>query len=708
MRAVPRPIEEEGFPFEDFIAVAQRESYRKEINRPLSYLHKWWARRLGSVFRAVLVGALSPPGTDARKAFYAPTDFSGAVVCDPFMGSGITVMEALKLGCRVIGRDINPVACFMVINALQSLPRERIEREYQSIESDVASRISGLYEARTAAGERAQGLYYFWVKTAPCPACNAAVDLFGSYVFARHVNRKTHPHVQVLCPQCGGVIQAHHGCTEVCCGQCKHVFDPRDAPATRTHASCTRCRQRFSIAEALAGGKPPEHRLYAKLVLDSNGRKHYLPAEAFDRRLYDRARKELASLEKAGGLLVPSGALAAGRNTTQAMRYGYLRWRDMFNARQLLCLHWLGARIARIEDRPMRELFTCLWSGVLEFNNMFVSYKGEGTGAVRSVFSNHILKPERTPLEANVWGTPKSSGAFSTLYRRRVSAAFEYAKRPFEIALDQGGKTRRIHDLAGPLRPHHCESAEELIRRRQGVHLSCGSGGSLPVPDKTVDAVVTDPPFFDNVNYSELADFFYVWQRKALGNVCGYNKPSTRQTDEVQRADPMEYAARLAAVWKESHRILKDEGLLVFTFHHSRAEAWEALGESLRQSAFRVVCVHPIKSELALAVPKHRSKAPIDLDMIFVCRKADALPFSPVEDASGVVERSYRQAIRIAGVGHRLSAGDLAVIASAWALRSSMDQGMGFGEALALVPAQVAEVRRLLNEASDGGIRRGV
>ena len=64
--------------------------------------------------------------------------------------------------------------------------------------------------------------------------------------------------------------------------------------------------------------------------------------------------------------------------------------------------------------------FWRILSGVLEFNNIFASYKGEGTGAVRHMFAHHILKPKRTPIEANLWGTPKSSGSFTNLYRSRL------------------------------------------------------------------------------------------------------------------------------------------------------------------------------------------------------------------------------------------------------------------------------------------------
>src|SRR5437879_9792772 len=105
----------------------------------------------------------------------------------------------------------------------------------------------------------------------------------------------------------------------------------------------------------------------------------------------------------------------------------------MFNARQLLCLSLLAERLRAIPNEGLRDLFACLFSGTLEFNNMFTSFKGEGTGAVRHMFSHHILKPERVPLEANPWGTPKSSGSFSTLFHSRILRALEYRDRPFEL-----------------------------------------------------------------------------------------------------------------------------------------------------------------------------------------------------------------------------------------------------------------------------------
>ena len=101
----------------------------------------WWAQRLGSVFRAVLIGALSPEDADVMGLFYRPARFPRAVVFDPFMGSGTTVGEALKLGARAVGRDINPVAHFAVRNALSEYTREEVLKTFDSIKRDVQPAI---------------------------------------------------------------------------------------------------------------------------------------------------------------------------------------------------------------------------------------------------------------------------------------------------------------------------------------------------------------------------------------------------------------------------------------------------------------------------------------------------------------------------------------------------------------------------------------
>jgi adenine-specific DNA methylase len=662
----PRAIEEVGFPFEQLGKVAQVESWRKEIHRPVYHLHKWWAQRLGSVFRAIVLGTFAPAGSDVLDLFYTPARLNGFTVFDPFMGSGTTVGETLKMGGRAIGRDINPVAYFLVRNALTLPNRDELIKTFHAIEHDVARDIARYYQARLPDGRHTDVLYYFWVKQARCPHCHEAVDLFSSYVFARHAYRMRNPEAQCVCPGCGDINVIRFDSPSVPCRSCRLSFDPHAGPARGLHATCPRCSDQkpFAIAKAIRGeGTPPSHRLYAKLVLLPNGEKAYLPADAYDLSLYARAARELGKRDNPH----PVVHIRPGYNTNQALNYGYLHWHEMFNARQLLCLDLLATRIQQVPDERMRDVFCCLFTGTLEFNNMFASYKGEGTGAVRHMFSHHILKPERQPLEAHPWGTPRSSGSFSTLFRSRILRALDYCESPFEVrAIAHNGRASgaKVSGLSLPLRHKPVDTGPEFVRGG-AVYLSCGDSSQTDIATGTVDAVITDPPFFDNVHYSQLADFFHVWQRHVLGASAPSAADTTRSNAEVQQTDPSLFATRLGAVWKECHRVLKDDGLLVFTYHHSRNEGWRCVLESLVGAHFVVVRAHPIKSEMSVATPKHQAREPIDVDMIVVCRKQDRVPTieeSPPSLVRAAVKEAASQLTRLRAAGHSPSKNDVRVV----------------------------------------------
>ena len=161
------------------------------------------------------------------------------------------------------------------------------------------------------------------------------------------------------------------------------------------------------------------------------------------------------------------------------------------------------------------------------------SYKGEGTGAVRHMFYHHILKPERTPLEANIWGTPKSSGAFSTLFRSRLLRAAQYARQPFELALsneESGMRSVKIDSINEPLIGITNSDSYQGFGGNPKLYVSCGDSAVTDLPDACVDVVVTDPPFFDNVHYSQLADFFFAWQRLILDDSPSHLTNTTRST----------------------------------------------------------------------------------------------------------------------------------------------------------------------------------
>jgi adenine-specific DNA methylase len=289
------------------------------------------------------------------------------------------------------------------------------------------------------------------------------------------------------------------------------------------------------------------------------------------------------------------------------------------------------------------------------------------------MFAHHILKPERTPLEANLWGTPSSSGSFSTLYVSRILRALEYAAAPTEIRVrEPGGKATKVRDLSEPLGFVVADTFKEFEANHARLYLSCGDSSETDIPNGSVDAVVTDPPFYDNVHYSQLADFFHVWQRHLLGDSGTRRATTTRAPGEVQDENGAAFTDKLANVLHEARRVLKDSGLLVFTYHHSRQEGWSAVLDALIRSGLRVVAAHPIKSEMSVAMPKNLAKEPIDLDIIIVCRKMDAgLAAGEVVVRMGaeVATVAAEQIARLTRRGRKLSRNDVRVVVMAQVMR---------------------------------------
>jgi putative DNA methylase len=153
------------------------------------------------------------------------------------------------------------------------------------------------------------------------------------------------------------------------------------------------------------------------------------------------------------------------------------------------------------------------------------------------------------------------------------------------------------------------------------TYLSCGDSSRTDLPDNSVNLVVTDPPFFDNVHYSELADFFYAWQALCPGSGKAQVTGSTRNEAEVQDVDASAFARKLGRVFAECHRVLRDDGLLVFSYHHSRDDGWSSVADAVMGAGFAFVQAQPVKSEMSVAAPKSQAKEPIDLDVLLVCRK---------------------------------------------------------------------------------------
>ena len=646
------------FPFSQLSLIAERESWRKEIYRPVYYLHKWWARRLGSVFRGIILGACLDSSEDFWRNYYSKNIFNKKVIFDPFMGSGVTVGEALKLGCRAIGRDINPVAYLSSSAALSKYSTEEVLSAFRKLEKHIASKLLSYFDTRTRDGEKAIVLYYFLVKIVSCPKCDGEIDLFATRIFSKNAVPRKDSSARSVCPRCGEVNFTTFDASSVKCSGCDLTYNPQQGNIKGQYVKCNHCQVEFRLVDRMSQFEEPlGFRRYAKLILSRNGRKIYEPLNSFDREIEIRVAEEFKEIANS----FPCVAVAPGYNTNQMLKHNYKYWHQLFSDRQLVCIRQIVDEIKKINDDNLRLLFASLLSGTLEFNNLFTSFKGEGTGAVRHMFANHILKPEMMPLEANIWGTKKSSGAFSCLFNSRVERALSYKTDPFELRLN-GSKSTKVHGINIPLAHNIADDFSMFNSNLETVYLSNGDSSCTDLPDSSVDLVITDPPFFDNVHYSELADFFYYWLNQII-EISSEN--TTRSVAEVQDTNAELFTAKLTSVFAESRRVLRSDGLFIFTYHHSRHEGWTAVHRAIRHAGFACVQSYPIKAEMSVSMPLQQAKSPIHLDLIVVCRKDSEITNATYKKSPIVLKAitaAKGQVSALKGAGIKVSLGDAKVI----------------------------------------------
>lgn len=641
--------------FIDFSEIAKRESWRKEIYRPIYHIHKWWAQRLGTIFRAASIKAFD---TLTLDSFYANHCYN-KIVLDPFMGSGTTLGEGLKLGCNVIGCDINPVSSFLVEEELKNVDPRDLDAAYAKIENEVAETIRYFHHTiNPDTQEKIPALYYFWVMMVATPS-GEEVPLFKNYFVSHNAYPHKKPEAQILCPDCGNIFLGKYKQPEAACPECGFTFNPNEGTVTGAFVKDS-AGKKHRIKDLIGKDSPPKEKPYGILAIAKDGEKRYLPFREYDLQLYNEASSELKKYSD----YLPKLEITPGHNADQALGYGFKYWGDLFNDREKLCLALLLKSIMKL-DQDIRGQFICLFNSTLEFNNRFCSYKGEGTGAIRPIFSNHILKPEREPVENSVWGFAQSSGCFSSLYRTRLKKAKSYLDQPFEVEVGTDGRTsKRIS--SGSIRPAIVHSFPEEQLSGQFALILNGDSSDLPLPDCSVDAVITDPPFFDFINYSELSDFFYAWLQIAYPNRMMFSSTNSRRKGEVQNSDYTVFSSNLGKVFAECRRVLKRDGELIFSFHHSRKEGWEAISKAIAAAGFYVAAVSPVYAELSASTPKAGAKEPISIDMMITCSQNRC---SITDEQIKALASDYISKLRLNGF--KLSSSDEFVVKSGCELLSN-------------------------------------
>lgn len=573
-----------SFPEQFADTLSRLEAYNKHLFRPNTYLHKWWARRCGTTFRTILKQFVSDPH---RRDYYAPKGLEGKIVLDPMMGGGTTLHEAIRLGASVIGADIDPIPVIQARASLMPLKLSELQSAFQHFFGELYSQIGHFFRTN-------------------CPVCSREVDsqytLYGS--------RKQ-------C-DCGEVVQLDQFDLRHETNRVIRIWpntwaisdgdeEPKGLPKsrrliTRDEKSCEQCGQTYRELSDI-----PYYQRYVPVAVSA-----VCPEHGY----FFRAPSDLdfENIHKADALRASLGfetgnafSIRNGPKSGDLVRHHIFSYLELFSSRQLLYLEKAIHLLGKYEN-PIRLNLALLISTSLEFNSLLCGYKGwaqNRPGAIKHVFAHHAYHIPYTAAENNPVNPKKSSGNLQSLYKDRLERGRKWAINPVERQFDANGNVHLFKIQAEFDGGVEVNDAEGLQDGNQKFLLIHGNSNKLPLEDDSIDFIVTDPPYYDSVQYSDLAAFFRVWLAYLLPDEIDWRYYDETQSAVATRRNglDMQYLTALSGIFVECGRVLKrDAGRLVFTFHHWDPNAWADLTIALKQAGFRLVNSYVLFSENPISI----------------------------------------------------------------------------------------------------------
>jgi putative DNA methylase len=556
---------------EDLHDYSLRVRNKRHIEQPLYYSGKWWARRLAGVTAWMISQALPDgPGT----------------VLDPFMGSGTTIGEALRLGHSAIGVEVNPFAAAVGQQAFQ--PRHPdLQVRYEQIVSEALRDVEQLYELgpNSPAG-------YFWAYARRCPSCRRSTLLLNRRVLVQHAYRWIVTAGWAICPYS------------------RDVFPIRDVNATKARCPCGRFVQ---LSVAVGGvrfrcafcnfpvnpwGASDETRLPPRPVLVA------VELRKGNLRTFRRPTKREVDAASARGQPVPNLPIMPihrGRSTAQVLAWGYSDWQNLLHPRQRLLAHTLSKRIALVKDQALRQALAIAFAPMWEYHSRLCSFKGIGSGAVRQALGTPVIHPVPISYEANPLQLGKgarASGDPRGWFHQRTARS---AQAFVELERHRGVPVR-------------CGTLISVAAGQADVAVLCANSANVAHLPDSVDAIVTDPPYFDRIYYDDLAGPLVAWLRYC-GVVCQSFGTG------IQGASVDGFARRLREALAPAIDALRPGGSLIFTYHHQDPAAWLALALALTPLPLTGFAVSLVPSEMPHSRMKQRSAAPISCDAVIHLKK---------------------------------------------------------------------------------------
>ena len=776
----PRVLIEDWLPVAELGIESRRERGAASALPPLSFLHIWWARRplvasaavalagvlpvwsedLANAFPDAielrdekayrrwllhLVGIWGDPvhgrrvldaanaagvklkgnGYGYRQAFRNPIprrdiDLLHSVlrhtwgelptIGDPTAGGGSIPWAASRLGLPVIANDLNGVAA-SVLKAGVEIPSTRgldLVPELKKWGGELVKRVERRMREYFPLQNGESVIAYIWANAVPCPRTGRLVPLLTDKWLRKVAGKEA---AVRLVTELNG-IELREPRFEVDLGR---KVDKGDAPTgTIARGKAVSPYDNLVIEgdyikEAAQDGLMSQV-LYAVAVKTPSGERTFRAPTDDDTNALAAAQQRFDAVKDqwfATGVL-PTEDFPDG-NDLRPKHYGLTRWVDFFTPRQALVHGTFGEEFAGLipevrealgdaADDVLFEL-ALMQGKALNWNSRLSSWNVPRQG-LRSVFDRHDF--------AFKWTFAEFEGA---------TALYGWC---LDQLLDAYGGIARLLDESG------ASDSDIDDRLPRSVRVTQGSAASLPLDAESVTHICMDPPYYDNVMYAELADYFYVWEKRTLGRlVPEFFRDDLTDKDNEAVANParfaamgkrkreladLDYEAKMTAVFADARRVLSDDGVLSVMFTHKRAEAWDTLGMGLLQAGFTIETSWPVNTEFEHSMHQANMNSAASTIML-VCRKR-----GDRDDDHKVylddIEQNIRQAARdaatrfqhdgIEGVDLLLSTygPTLSVISQNWPVYSSTPDADGRDkllrpeDALALAREEIVDLRR--------------
>jgi adenine-specific DNA methylase len=577
------------------------------------------------------------------EATWGASDLS---VLDPMAGGGSIPFEALRYGFTTLANELNPVAS-LVLTATLDYPA-RYGREFAQVIDRYGKQVGERVEGRLGdyyprlPGESI--LAYIWARTVACPQTGKPVPLSPNWSLQTGADPVA---VRLVAPENADAchFEIVRG-TQAVANAHPEVGTVRrgDAVSPWTHEVID---GEYIKREAQAGRMGQQ--LYA--VATRNGMdRHFRTPDESDLRAAaaaaDLMRRTQPDFEARG--LIPTEAFPKVSNDPRPLLYGMPRWADFFSPRQLLAHATIAGEVRAAADAATSELGPRPGNAVATYL-AFIADKCLDRNARMTTWI-----PQR-----GVIGHVFQRHDFSF---RWSHAEFDAAHNLWPWALSQVVDAyAEIAKFAEPARQSLWGGGTPAVER---LTVDQGNAALLTsVASRSVALVCVDPPYEENVQYAELSDFFYVWLKRTVGDrFPELFAPELTDKDDEAVSNParfvafgprkkvlalQDYQRKMAAAFREMHRVLRDDGVLTVMFTHKKVEAWDALASALIGAGFRIETSWPVHTEFEHSLHQAKKNA-ASSTILLVCRKRGTTG-EPTwwEDIKGRVRETVRERARV-------------------------------------------------------------